>query len=308
MSRHAALAALVLFLACGRARADEDPKHAALVAEEWFKKGGWVDDLDKAKAEAKKSGRPIFVYYTTVAQESPFCRNIEKDVFATDKFLDFTKKFVCYAQVHSKQNPSVEELKKARGKAWPWFAFVDASAKLLLPLAPDVSLEMFVEAGDRVLRYVEVAKRSVKGDQFEKRDLVIEAVDLGRIGVEDAHRRLVGLGDLTAEQKKHLAQAEANNFVGELALTTDPSNSEAHLATGRKFVEHKKQGKPLPTYRNDIQGFWLAVQKVATTDKDAELYEEALKALKDRYGSEASAKAFFESCDKTLEEMKAAKK
>jgi hypothetical protein len=92
------------------------------------------------------------------------------------------------------------------------------------------------------------------------------------------------------------------------ALTTDPSNADAHLAAGRKFVEHKKLGKPLPTYRNDIQGFWLAVMKVATTDKDAALYEEALVALKERYGSEASAKAFFESCAKTLDELKAAKK
>jgi thioredoxin-related protein len=308
MSRHAVLVALAVLVACGSASGEEDEKHAALVAGDWFKKGGWLDDLDKAKAESKKSGRAIFVYHTTVAQDSPFCRNLEKDIFTDEKFLEFTKKFVCYAQVHSAKRPSVDELRKSRGKAWPWFAFVDASGNLLLPLAPDFSREVFVEAGERVLRYIEVARRSVKGSESDKRDLVIEALDLGRIGIEDAHKRLAALGGATDEQKKKLAQAEANNFVAGISIATSPSDQDAILAAGRKFVDHKKQGKPLPSYRGDIQAFWLAVQKVATTDKDPVLYEEAFLALKERYGSEPSAKAFFEGCARTLEELKAAKK
>lgn len=35
-----------------------------LLETEWFKNGGWTDDFDAAKAAAKKSGKPIFTYFT----------------------------------------------------------------------------------------------------------------------------------------------------------------------------------------------------------------------------------------------------
>ncbi len=317
MSRRAVAALVSLLLLASPSFAEddpkkqEDPKREVVTGGEWFKKGNWVDELDKAKAEAKKSGRAIFVYYCT-AGESPFCRNLEKNVFSNDKFLDFAKKFVCYAQVTAKRKPTdqdLQELRAAKGLVqWPWFSFLDASGNLLLSLAPMMNLGGIEEGGDRILRYIEIAKRVKGGAQSDQRDLVIAALDLGRITIENAHERLQKLGELTEEQKKALALAETNNFVEGLSNKTDPANADAILAAGRKFVEHKKSGKPAPSYRSDIQPYWLAVMKVATTDKDPDLYEEALVALKDRYGNEPTAKAFFEGCAKTLEELKAAKK
>lgn len=34
------------------------------LAEAWVKKANWITDYDKARAEAKKSGKLIFAYFT----------------------------------------------------------------------------------------------------------------------------------------------------------------------------------------------------------------------------------------------------
>jgi hypothetical protein len=39
-------------------------KLAKLLEEPFFKKAPWITDYDAARAEAKKSGKPIFVYFT----------------------------------------------------------------------------------------------------------------------------------------------------------------------------------------------------------------------------------------------------
>jgi hypothetical protein len=39
-------------------------QRAEKMAKEVFKKADWTFDYDKARAEAKKSGKPIFAYFT----------------------------------------------------------------------------------------------------------------------------------------------------------------------------------------------------------------------------------------------------
>ncbi|MFT4842744.1 MAG: hypothetical protein ACI8UD_001945 [Planctomycetota bacterium] len=38
--------------------------YAEMKTHEWFKDSSWVTDFDAAKAEAKKTGKPIFAYFT----------------------------------------------------------------------------------------------------------------------------------------------------------------------------------------------------------------------------------------------------
>jgi hypothetical protein len=63
-----ALASLALVGTAGVARAqdkaDLEKKRDALLGEEWLKKADWITDYDKAREEAKKSGKAIFAYFT----------------------------------------------------------------------------------------------------------------------------------------------------------------------------------------------------------------------------------------------------
>lgn len=300
------LAALAAFVIAAPARAEDtdEAKRDALIASEWFKKGAWTSELAKAQAEAKKTGKLILVYYTVTDRESPYCRLLEKVLLSDDRFLEWSKKFVCYCQITFSKKSTLDELTHARGRAWPWFAFLDSTGALLLPVQPTQVFKAFDEAGERVLAYVELGRRAQNGGQAEKRDLVIGALDLGRITIDDARARLAQLGELSDPQKKALAQAEANAFISDLAMKTDTSDTPAHLATGRKFLEHKKSGKPMPTSRGDVKAFWIAIMAVAVEDKNAALYEEALRDMKKRFGDEVPSQKFFESCEKTLEDMK----
>ncbi len=41
-----------------------EEKRDAKLSEDWLKKADWITDYDKALAEAKASGKPIFGYFT----------------------------------------------------------------------------------------------------------------------------------------------------------------------------------------------------------------------------------------------------
>lgn len=312
-------AALVLFpalLAGSTARAQTPPSEAelkarrdAVLAGEWFKKGGWTTDLNKACAEARKGEKLIFCYYTATEPESPPCRDYEKDFLSSEKFLSWTKKkkLVLLCSVTAGIGDDSKPFRKARGPGWPWFAFLDHTGTVIVHHWPGPELEGFEETAARAERYAELSKKAANGGAKEKIDVIIAALDLGRIKAADARARLASLGPLSDEQKKALEQADTDCFVSDLALDAG-SDPDRILAAGRKFVEHKNSGKPLPVFRADVQAYWIAVMKVAETDKAPALYEEALKALEERYGKEESAKEFFEGCRKTLADLKAGAK
>jgi hypothetical protein len=44
--------------------AELEKKYQEKLAHEFFKKGPWLLDYDAARAEAKKTGKPLFVYFT----------------------------------------------------------------------------------------------------------------------------------------------------------------------------------------------------------------------------------------------------
>lgn len=57
------LAVSLLFGFCPRQESNEEKRDKKL-AEEWLKKAPWITDYDQAREESKKSGKPIFAYFT----------------------------------------------------------------------------------------------------------------------------------------------------------------------------------------------------------------------------------------------------
>ena len=51
----------------GREATAEDKmaaNYADMQTHEWFTGGGWITDFDLAKEQSKKTGKPIFAYFT----------------------------------------------------------------------------------------------------------------------------------------------------------------------------------------------------------------------------------------------------
>jgi len=48
-------------------RADQEAlkaRYAQMLTHEWYAQGGWLTDLDVAKARSAQTGKPIFAYFT----------------------------------------------------------------------------------------------------------------------------------------------------------------------------------------------------------------------------------------------------
>jgi hypothetical protein len=64
--KHASLAAALVLALGSTAPAQQslEEKRDKKLASEFLKKASWITDYDKAREESKKSGKPIFGYFT----------------------------------------------------------------------------------------------------------------------------------------------------------------------------------------------------------------------------------------------------
>ena len=60
----AAFAALLALATAAQAQETLEQKRDKKLQSAFLKKAGWITDYDAAMAEAKKSGKPIFAYFT----------------------------------------------------------------------------------------------------------------------------------------------------------------------------------------------------------------------------------------------------
>lgn len=67
MNRALLIAAFLLAgaaLATAQSQDDLKKKRDQALKEEFLRKAAWTTDYDKARAEAKKTGKPVFAYFT----------------------------------------------------------------------------------------------------------------------------------------------------------------------------------------------------------------------------------------------------
>jgi len=172
------------------------------------------------------------------------------------------------------------------------------------------SVDGFEETGKKAQKYIDLKKKADGGDKPAKIDLLIIDVEAGRVKAADVDKKLAGLGTLSADQKKALDSARAN---GEVKAIYEPYNNvrndpaevkKARLEIGKKLLERKKAGKPVPSGEQEFQMYWFGLLNYAEQQKDANLFEEGYKAIKERFGNLPQAKQALEKMAKTLEALK----
>jgi thiol:disulfide interchange protein len=95
---------------------------------------GWIDDLDKAFAEAKKSGKPVMAEFTG-SDWCPPCKMMQKEVFGKKEFVEqASKKWVLAVVDIPNGKPEVREknqpiLKKYKVSGVPTVILFDAEGK-----------------------------------------------------------------------------------------------------------------------------------------------------------------------------------
>jgi len=193
-------------------------------------------------------------------------------------------------------------LSEKGGNGFPYLVFMDQNGDVLAVHEGKREVDAFSETAKKAQEYVDLKKKADAGDKKAIVEVVFRELRGGRMKLDVADKKLAGI-ELSDDQKKELEQLRADVEVGDI-LHAVKTNADVPDA-GKKFAERKKAGKPAPSNEQFVQYYWQFIMTYAEQEKDPALYEDALKALKEKFGKNPKAKAYFDKADKTLEKLKA---
>jgi hypothetical protein len=214
----------------------------------------------------------------------------------------------CHITTHVKTDKYQTLLTEKGGRGFPHLVFMDAEGTVIAAHEGARSVEAFEASGKKAQTYLDLKRKADAGDKAAKADLVIADLDAGRLKSDEADKKLAGLGDLSADQKKALEAARSNADVRETyekLRPTDPATAkQAQEALAKAFLERKKAGKPAPTGEQEFQIYWFTLLGHGEQEKDAALFEEAFLAIKGKFGKMPEAKQALARMQKTLDRLK----
>lgn len=300
--------ALLTALALAAAAQDPAGLKAALdekLGKPFVKKAPWILDYDKALAESKSSGRLIFAFFTRSYAPCPPCMAVEDGVLVEDGISDFAKRYVLFLHVTSRIEGRRHDnlLEEKGGDAFPCLVFLDAEGRVVGRHEGERTLKAFDETG-RLAASVPDLRKQAETDTAAAVELLRAEHRLGVLTAEAARTAAGRLKDLNAEQKRRIDGLLADFEVREIrgALRFGPGLEEATKAAAAKFAEMKKAGR-IPEGESEVQTFWILLLDDAERRRDVAGFEEALKALKARFGQAQEAQDYLRKAEERLEAL-----
>lgn len=304
--KSAVVAAVLMALAAPAAMAQSlEELKAEKLKSEFLKKADWILDYDKAREEAKKTGKPILTLFSRSYAPCPACHQLEHGPLLTEDFIKFSKDYVlfCHLTTMIPGEKYGELLTEKGGNAFPWIVFMDATGEIILAMGVDRSMEMFTKTGTKAKEYLALQAKAATGDKPAKIDFAILQVEYYKSTVADADAVIQASAPLTKEQQAAWDVAQANGRIREDLRSIKTDEDEAVL--GRKYYAQFKDKKlTMPTGDLPLQFVCVRVLEAAFDAKDAEVFESALKVLKERYGKVEQFSPFFEARDKDLQKLR----
>ncbi|MHC4379959.1 MAG: hypothetical protein ACYSU1_02575 [Planctomycetota bacterium] len=186
------------------------------------------------------------------------------------------------------------------GTGFPTIKFMDAEGSVLgEPGGRDVAA--FDETLGTLMELAELEKRIEAGEEGLEDDLFMAKLRMGAYSFEDAKANAAKFKELTAEEKKEVAQILVNLEIESIMSGID--SQEAAEAATQTFLAWLEKGK-IPT-GDALGNFWGMIMEHAEAKKDVKLFTKALKGLEEEYGHIEQAKSFFDAKKAVLKEMKA---
>lgn len=199
--------------------------------------------------------------------------------------------------------PNEDLFKKLGGRGFPTLKFLDADGNPLgEPTGRDVA--DFESTLVTLMSLKDLENRIEAGEEGLEDDLFLAKLRMGVYSYEDAKANAAKFKELTAAEKKEVAQILINLEVGSIMDGID--SKEAADAATQTFLAFLEKDK-IPT-GDALGSFWGMIMEHAEAKKDVKLFTRALKGLEAEYGHMEQAKGFFDAKRKALEDMKAAAK
>ena len=233
---------------------------------------------------------------------------MEGGALLTDAFAAFAKDVVLFCHITTGIETAKNEdlLEKKGGDGFPHLVFLDADGTVVAVHEGGRDAAGFAATGQRAASFLALREKAAGGDAAAKIEFLMIQLELGQAGDAEAGERLKTLGKLTPDQDRKIAALRLGAAVREVMKTV--TDEAGQMTAGGKFFEMKKAGRPAPTTDADAQPYWICLMYFAEEKKDVAAYEEALGALKARFGHLDRAKDFFRTAEETLKELKAEKK
>lgn len=191
------------------------------------------------------------------------------------------------------------------GQGFPHLVAMDSEGDVLAELEGPRSVQGFEGMMAKAREFVELVKKAKAGDKEAKYKVLVHRLKMGGIPAEEVEKEAKAAGPLTREQEETIQSLLANASVMEVLKNIKDKGSK--LEAGKKFLEMKKAGKPAPSGEQEVQAYWILMMEYAEDQKDAATFEEALNALKKKFGDNPQAQQFFKTKEEALKKLKEGK-
>lgn len=219
-----------------------------------------------------------------------------------------------HVTTHVKTDPDQDLLGEKGGNGFPYLCILDSEGRVLAQHEGARTAEGFGETMKTAQEFADLRKKAEGGDAAAQAEVFDKDLELNNLKAADAKAAIAKMKDLSDEKKKAYESKivglevqdimmEFNKAAQDIAQGDKAAGKKVQAAAGRKFIEMKKAGH-VPEDEQHMQPFWIFIMEAAEEAKDAALYEEALKPLKEKFGANPQAKKFFEERDATLAKLK----
>lgn len=181
---------------------------------------------------------------------------------------------------------------------------MDAEGEVLAAHEGPRTVEAFRQTATRAKRFAEL--KAVKDPTPAQRvDLFMAELDLGRLDLAAARERRGQLTGLTPEQEAQVSQAITDLEIVDMANALGQRPTPAQRAElGGRYHAMLEEGRR-PAGEQASQAFYILMLDWAEQQKDAPAFEQALGALRERFGAQPGVERFFKAQEERLARLKA---
>lgn len=180
---------------------------------------------------------------------------------------------------------------------------MDAEGEVLATHEGPRTVEAFRQTTAGAQRYATL--KAVKDPTPQQRvDLFLAELDLGKLDLAAARQRRTELTGLTPEQETKVSQALTDLEILDMAQALGQRPSPQQRAElGGRYHAMLQEGRR-PTGEQAFQPFYILMLDWAEQQKNAAAFEQALGALRERFGSQPGVDRFFKAQEERLQRIK----
>lgn len=278
----------------------------AYLKSAFLTKATWFTDMEKAKAEAAKSKKPILAYLTRSYSASNGCKNVEEKFLSDAGFGKIAANFVLYCHVTSKvlMDANQDWAKKIGENEVPRFVILDETGHVIGRIDDRPSAEEFQKELDRAKKFQGMIAKAKEGSRSAFIDVVEENIRLRNYTVEEAKAEIKKVAEHVKKDQldkfeRLLEGLAAARIIADIEEKEDRPNAV-------KEIEALRKAKKLPSTPSGRDAYVFLIGWYED-QKDSKTLVEMEKELKAMAATEKSWVNIVERCELAQKRIKEAK-